>query len=111
MRRLLALLIGTTILGAQVPTDASFFSVAYFDVMPASKAAAVTAFKQYRDLSRKEDGFVRFEFFEQAGRPGHLSLIETWANQKAFDAHAAAAHTKEWRSTLDTIRFNHSDQR
>ena len=111
MQRLLGLLISTMILGAQAPSDPSFHAVAYVDVMPASKAAAVTAFKQYRDASRKDEGFVRFELFEQAGRPGHLAIFETWANQKAFDAHAAAAQTKEWRGKLEPIRLSDYDQR
>ena len=54
MQRLLTLLFSTLILGAQAPsTDSSAYAVAYVDVMPASKAAAVNAFKQYRDASRK----------------------------------------------------------
>jgi quinol monooxygenase YgiN len=111
MQRLFALLISTMILGAQTPAETSVFAVAYVDVMPASKAAAVSAFKQYRDTSRKDEGFVRFDFFEQVGRPGRLAIIETWSNQKAFDAHAAAAHTKQWRSALDSIRLSDYDQR
>ena len=111
MQRLFALLISTMILGAQTPAETSVFAVAYIDVMPASKAAAVSAFKQYRDMSRKDEGFVRFDFFEQIGRPGRFALIETWANQKAFDAHAATAQTKQWRSAMDSIRVSDYDQR
>ncbi len=111
MRQLMALLFSTMLFGLQTPSDTTFYAVAYVDVMPASKAAAAAAFKQYRDASRKEEGFVRFEFFEQGGRPGRLAIIETWANPKAFDAHTAAAHTKEWRSKLDPIRVSDYDQR
>src|SRR5690349_23989228 len=84
MRRLLLLLISPVLLAAQAPTDTTFYTVSYVDIAPASKPAAITAYKQYRDASRKDDGFVRYEFFEQVGRPGHFCLIETWANQKAF---------------------------
>ena len=110
MRSLLALLI---VLGAQAPTatDTNFYTVAYVDVMPYAKATAVAAFKQYRDASSKEPGFVRFELFEQDGRDGHLSLIETWANPGAYDTHAAATASKEWRSKIDTIRLSDYDQR
>ena len=110
MRSLLALLI---VLGAQAPTatDTNFYTVAYVDVMPSAKATAVAAFKQYRDASSKEPGFVRFELFEQDGRDGHLSLIETWANPGAYDTHAAATASKEWRSKIDTIRLSDYDQR
>jgi quinol monooxygenase YgiN len=111
MQRLLLLLISTMILAAQAPADTSFYAVVYVEVTPASKGVATTAFKQYRDTSRKDEGFVRFELFEQAGWPGHLVMIETWSSQKAFDAHAAAAHTKEWRSKIDPIRLSDYDQR
>jgi quinol monooxygenase YgiN len=105
------LLIGALLVSAQAPSDTTFYTVAYVEVMPASKATVPTAFKQYRDASRKDDGFVRSEIFEQAGWPGHFVIIETWANAKAYDAHAAAAHAKEWRSKLDPIRLSDYDQR
>ena len=111
MRRLFALLISTMILGAQAPSDTTFYAVAYVDVTPASMASALSAFRQYRDASRKEDGFRMFELFEQQGRDGHLALIETWTNPKAFETHSAAAHTKEWRTKLDSIRLSDYDQR
>jgi quinol monooxygenase YgiN len=111
MSSILSLLFSTLMLGVQAPADTAFYAVAYVDVAPASKAAAVAAFKQYRDASRKEEGFVRFELFEQPSRPGHLSLIETWGSAKAYDAHAAAANMKEWRTKLDGIRISDYDQR
>ena len=111
MRRLLLLLISPVLLAAQAPTDTTFYTVSYVDIAPASKPAAITAYKQYRDASRKDDGFVRYEFFEQVGRPGHFCLLETWANQKAFDTHSNATHTKEFRSKLDPIRLSDYDSR
>lgn len=111
MRYLLTVLFSMLIPGAQAPPDTSFYAVVYLEVMPASKGAALSAFKQYRDASRKEAGFVRFEFFERDRRDGHFSLIETWADSKSFEAHAAASHTKDWRSKLDPIRVSDYDQR
>jgi len=111
MRRLLLLLISPILLAVQAPTDTTFYSVSYVDIAPVSKPATITAFKQYRDASRKDDGFVRYEFFEQVGRPGHFSLIETWANQKAFDAHSNASHTKDFRAKVDPIRLSDYDSR
>ena len=111
MRRLLLLLISPVLLAAQAPTDTAFYTVSYVDIAPASKPAAITAFKQYRDASRKDEGFVRYELFEQVGRPGHFCLIETWANQKTFDTHSNASHTKEFRTRLDPIRLSDYDSR
>jgi quinol monooxygenase YgiN len=112
IRRLLPLLIGTVFLGAQAPPEgAAAYSVAYVDIALASRTEAITAIKQYRDSSRKDDGFQRIEFFEQAGRPAHFCIIETWANNKAIDAHAASASVRDFRTTIDSMRLSDYDQR
>ncbi len=111
MQRLLPLLISTVLLGAQAPPDSAAYSVAYVDILPASRTAAITAIKQYRDASRKDDGFQRIEFFEQAGRPAHFSIIETWDNSRDFDTHAASANAKDFRNKIDSMRLGDYDQR
>jgi quinol monooxygenase YgiN len=112
IRRLLPLLIGTVLLGAQAPPEgATAYSVAYVDIALASRTEAITAIKQYRDISRKDDGFQRIEFFEQAGRPAHFCIIETWANNKAIDAHAASASVRDFRTKIDSMRLSDYDQR
>jgi autoinducer 2-degrading protein len=111
MQRLLPLLISMVLLlNAQAPPD-SAYSVAYVDILPASRTAAIAALKQYRDASRKEDGFERIEFFEQAGRPAHFCIIETWANNRDFEAHAASAHAKDYRTKIDSLKLTDYDQR
>jgi len=108
---LLYLLLSIAVPGAQARGETAVYAVGYVDVMPSAKADAIAALKQYRDASRKDKGYVRMEFFEQAGRPGHLNIIETFANPEALDAHAAAEHTKQFRSKLDSIRLSDYDQR
>jgi len=111
MQRLLPLLIGTVLLCAQAPPDGTAYSVAYVDILPASRTAAITAMKQYRDTSRKDDGFQRIEFFEQVGRPAHFCIIETWANRGDLDSHAASANVKDFRNKIDSMRLSDFDQR
>ena len=120
MPRSLYLLLSTivffpTLLGAQsragVPADTAMHAVTYVDVMPSSKATAVVALKQYRDASRKDDGYVRIELFEQIGRPGRFAVIEAWRDQKAMDAHGMAAPAKQLLSALQPIRSSGYDQR
>src|SRR5438270_12053529 len=74
-------------------TDPAFYAVSYVEVMPASRAAAVAARKQYRDASRKDEGFVSVELFEQVGSPAQFAPVENWVDQKACAAHGMAAHT------------------
>jgi len=117
MPRLLCLLLSTVVasstLGPQSGADApdtAFHAVSYVEVMPSSRTPAVAAFRQLRDATRKQDGFVRLEIFEQIGRPGHFAVIETWRDQKAFDAREGAAQ-KQFLDTLRPIRVSDYDQR
>jgi quinol monooxygenase YgiN len=109
-----AVLMAST-LGAQnrgpESADTAAYTVSYIEVAPASRTTTLAEFKQYRETSRKDQGFVRMEFFEQVGRPGHFVIIETWNDQKASDAHGAAAHTKQLFSKLQPVRLSDYDQR
>jgi autoinducer 2-degrading protein len=96
---------------AQAPADAAVHAVSYVDVLPSGRASMVAALEQYRDASRKDDGYVRFDLLEQVGWPGHFAVVETWRDQKAFDAHGTAAHTKQYRDALQPIRVSGYDQR
>jgi quinol monooxygenase YgiN len=111
MHRLLPFLISVVLLNAQAAPDGDAYSVAYVDIAPASRTAAITAIKQYRDASRKEDGFRRIEIFEQVGRLAHFCIIETWANSKDLDAHGSSAATKDYRTKIDSMRLSDYDQR
>src|SRR5437667_361009 len=113
MTRVLAVLISTMIFASQVPapTDMSSFAITYVDVMPASKTAAVTAFKQYREMSRKDEGNLRFDVLQHAMRANHFTILEAWQSQKALDAHAAAPHTRQHRDALSPITGSPVDER
>jgi quinol monooxygenase YgiN len=95
---------------ADAPVDPTFYAVSYVEVMPSSTTKAIAALKQYRDASRQQDGYVRYELFEQVGRPGHFAIVETWRNQSAFDARAAATR-KPLLDALQPMRVSDYDQR
>jgi quinol monooxygenase YgiN len=111
MQRLLLILISMVVLVAQAPPDTTAYSVAYVEILPASRTAAIAAMKQYRDASLKDDGFRHIEIFEQVGRPGHFCVIETWASSKDLDNHAASAHAQDFHNKIDPHRLGDYDQR
>jgi quinol monooxygenase YgiN/beta-lactamase superfamily II metal-dependent hydrolase len=90
--------------------DTAFHAVSYVEVMAAASSKAAAALKQYRDASRAVNGFVRFDIFEQAGRPGHFAIVETWRDQPAFEARGTTAHT-QLMDALAPIRVSNYDQR
>ena len=95
---------------ADTAADAHVYAVSYVEVNASSSATAIAALKQYRDASRKQDGCVRLDLFAQVGRSGHFAVVETWRDQKAFDARGAATQNK-LLDTLRPIRVSDYDQR
>jgi quinol monooxygenase YgiN len=105
---MLALWLG---LATQTPTNTAFYAVSYVEVAPgSSRTATIDALKTYEVASRKGDGFVRLEVFEQLGRPGHFAYVETWRDPAAFDARGGASKT-ELANKLQPIRISDVDQR
>jgi quinol monooxygenase YgiN len=92
------------------PVDSVFYTVSYVETRADTIKAARAAFDGYRAASRKDDGLVREEFFEQTGRPGHFAVVETWRDQKAFETRSAGAQ-KQLVDALQAIRVSDYDQR
>jgi quinol monooxygenase YgiN len=92
------------------PADVRAYAVAYVEVNALSRTTAIGALKEYRDASRKREGCVRLELFEQLGRPGHFVIVETWRDQNAFDGRGSAAQ-KRLLDTLQPIRVSDYDER
>jgi quinol monooxygenase YgiN len=61
--------------------------------------------------SRQDEGNVRFDVLQHTMRANHFTVIETWQNQKALDAHAAAAHTRRYRDELQPMTGSPLDER
>jgi quinol monooxygenase YgiN len=95
---------------ADTSVETGVYAVSYVEVMPSARTAAVAALKQYRDASRKQEGFGRLDLFEQIGWPGHFVLFEAWRDQKSFEAHNAAVQ-KALLDALQPIRVSGFDQR
>lgn len=74
--------------------------VTYIDLAAKSVEPALAALKRYRTAVRGEAGNTATTLFQEIGRPDRLAVIETWADQKALDAHAAAASTSTLAADL-----------
>ena len=77
----------------------------------AGLAGAPAMLGQLADASRKERGNLRFDVLQHALRANHFTVVESWADQAALDAHAAAAHTRRYRDALQPISGSPLDER
>ena len=71
---------------AAIPRGATV-AISHVDVVPPKKDDGIAALKALADPTRKDNGNLRFDVYQQKTRPNHFTVIEVWRNQKAVDAH------------------------
>jgi quinol monooxygenase YgiN len=87
------------------------YVVTHVDIVPPDAAAGTKLVQQYIADSRKDKGIVRIEAGAQISRLNHISIVEVWQNQKAFDEHVAAEHTRQFRRQIDPMLGSPYDER
>jgi quinol monooxygenase YgiN len=94
---------------APAPGDPAYHTVAYVEAASSTATSAARALTTYREAALKLDGAVRVDAFEQIGRPGHFVVLETWRDQKAFDARDAGPRMR-LTEALTPIRISGYDE-
>jgi quinol monooxygenase YgiN len=79
--------------------------------VPAQKNQAAGLLRQLAMATRGDQGGLRFEALQRTGPTHHFMLLEVWKDQAALDAHAAAAHTKEFQNKLKPLLMAPVDDR
>jgi len=95
---------------ATASTPGAMFVVTHVDVPPPQKDACIALLKDLVGDSRKE-GALRFEVFQQTSRPNHFSVVEIWKDDKAYQAHITAEHTRGFRERLTPMSGALYDER
>jgi quinol monooxygenase YgiN len=73
----------------------------HVDVPPPFLADCERILSSYSEGSRKEAGLLHFAIFRSfPPRINHFTVMETWENMAAFEAHRKAAHTRAYREDL-----------
>jgi len=85
--------------------------VTHVDVPPPSKDTVIPMLQQLAEASRKDAGNQRFEVQQQASRPNHFTVVEAWADQKAYNGHVLASHTRQFRDKLGPMSGALYDER
>ena len=110
----LAILIATPFAARIYAQDSALkdriYVVTHVDTLPGNGPAA-KLLQQYVMDSKKDKGAVRIELYVQISRANHFSLVEVWENQQAYDAHLAAAHTRQFREQIQPILGSPFDER
>ncbi|MFL6564179.1 MAG: putative quinol monooxygenase [Burkholderiales bacterium] len=83
----------------------------HVDVPPPFKDTIVPMLQQLAEASRKDAGNQRFEVLQQASRPNHFTVVEAWADRKAYESHVLAGHTRQFRDKLGPMSGALYDER
>jgi quinol monooxygenase YgiN len=73
--------------------------VTHVDVIPPGQVQLREMLKTLAEASRKESGNAQFEVL-QGVRQNHFTVLEAWRDQRAYEAHVTAGHTKTFREEL-----------
>ena len=91
--------------------DAAVYVVTYVEVAPSASATTKGLLRQLAEAARKEDGNMRFEILERTAPPNQFAVVAVWRDQKAYDAYAAGAHSKEFRDKIKPYLISGIDER
>jgi len=91
--------------------DNTVYVVNYVDVAPAARATAVNLLRQLANASRKDEGNTRFDILQRMAPSNQFAIVAVWKDQKAYDAHQAAAHSKEFREKIKPYLISAIDDR
>jgi quinol monooxygenase YgiN len=89
----------------------AIYAVTHADAIPPAKDGAMVLLKQLAEMSRRDDGSVRFDVLQQRSRLNHFTIVEIWRDQKALDAHVIAAHTRQFREEFQPMSGSLYDER
>jgi quinol monooxygenase YgiN len=87
------------------------YVLTHADAIPPARDEATTALQQLAESSRRDEGNRRFEVLQQRSRQNHFTIVEIWQDQKAFEAHTMAAHTRQFREAFQPMTGSLYDER
>lgn len=87
------------------------YVVTYFETVPAYTGQVRNLMRDLAKASRKEPGHIRIELLQRTGQPDQFVILEAWQDKDAHAAHAAAAHTKQFRDKLQPLLRGPYDER
>lgn len=108
------ILVATAFAGRILAQESSMqdriYVITHVDTLP-SNGPALKFLEQYAADSRKDKGAIRIELLDQISKANHFAFVEVWENQQAYDAHLAAAHTRQFREQVQPLLGSPFDER
>jgi quinol monooxygenase YgiN len=100
-----------TVLGSEaaLAQNATFYTATYVEVGPVLAKVGATALHTYRDAARKDAASL--DVYQRIDRPNQFVVLGAWADQKAYEGHAAGESAKKLNDKLTTLTAAPTDIR
>ena len=85
--------------GAAAAGDAIFVAT-HVDVPGNFRVEAEGLLTRLSEESRKDDGNIRYEVYQQSNRTNHFTVFAAWTNNRTFDANQRKPHWLQFREAL-----------
>jgi len=86
------------------------FVITHVDTIGA-QSDAPGLLRRLAEESRKDPGNLRFDVLQHTTRANHFTVVEAWKDIKAFESHAGATHTRQYRDALHAMSGSPLDER
>jgi quinol monooxygenase YgiN len=89
----------------------AIYVITHIDVIPPGKETCMAALETMSTDTANDPGNISYDVLQQDDHSNHFTVVEEWADMKAADAHAMAAHTRAFREKLIPIKGALYDER
>jgi quinol monooxygenase YgiN len=91
--------------------DNAVYVVSYIDVAPAARGMATSLLRQLASASHKDEGNMRFDILQRTAPSNQFAIVAVWKDQKSYDTHLTASHSKEFREKIKPQLISAIDDR
>jgi quinol monooxygenase YgiN len=64
------------------------------EIVPQHEDEVIRILRQAAELTRQEEGCLRYDLYREGSNPLRINTIEVWADQASLNRHMSAAHVK-----------------
>jgi quinol monooxygenase YgiN len=96
---------------AEAAAQAGAYVATYIEIPPQSVGAATSMLKSEAAATRKDMGCQSVRVLREIGRANRFVVLETWADQNAYQAHLKAPHVVQFGDQLGPLKAPPPDTR
>ena len=68
--------------------------IALAEIVPQHEETAIRVMRQAAELTRQEEGCLRYDLYRDGSNPMQINTIEVWADEASLNRHMRAPHVK-----------------